>query len=214
MNQELSGKEAYEARKAERESQRQTAEPAASHDAGKRVVRWTVWIVVIIGLAYGGYAYVKSQAPQGEDFSVQYPSQGQDHIAVGAAHATYNSNPPSSGPHYEEEAIPGFYGVDEALPDEQVIHNLEHGHVWIAYNPSITESVRTTLREYASPTTVISPRAANSADIALIAWGRVDTFNLIDGGIQPELQRRIDDFVKRYTNKGPEKVPSTGEFRK
>src|SRR3989344_5078 len=52
-------------------------------------------------------------------------------VAVGASHEAYNSNPPTSGPHYEQ---PSRWGVSQAeLPDEQLIHNLEHGGIWISY---------------------------------------------------------------------------------
>jgi len=84
-----------------------------------------------------------------------------------------------------------------------IIHNLEHGDVWIAYHPRILDAARDALRQFDASKVIITPREANDADIALVAWGRVDTFNLDGGALDTQ---RIENFIKRYTNRGPEKV--------
>lgn len=203
---ELSGKELYDVQKAEKEKMRAQSTPAASRKSA--LVKWVVWAVILAALVAGGYVVVKRAAPQGQDYSTTYAIVGRDHIAIGAAHIAYNSNPPSSGPHYAQEAREGFYDVNEVVPDEQAVHNLEHGHIWIAYKPTIPDAVRTQLRaEYAKPAIVVASRAANSNDIALVAWGRVDTFGLVNGELTLELKQRVDDFIKRYQGKGPEQMP-------
>ena len=60
------------------------------------------------------------------------------------------------------------------------------------------------LKKFAFSKVLISPREENETDIALVAWERVDGFNLEDGKI-PET--RIRDFINRYRNQGPEKMP-------
>ena len=50
---------------------------------------------------------------------------------------------------------------------------------------------------------MVSPRPENEGDISLIAWGRVDTFNIKNSIVDEE---RITDFIRRYDNHGPEKV--------
>ncbi|MDO8564921.1 MAG: DUF3105 domain-containing protein, partial [bacterium] len=85
------------------------------------------------------------------------------------------------------------------------IHNLEHGDVWITYHPRVSEEIKEELKKFAFAKVLISPREANDTDIALVAWERVDKFNL-DGGELPE--DRIRDFIKRYRNKGPEQIPA------
>jgi len=69
-------------------------------------------------------------------FSRPLPGQlvsdlGQEHVAVGSD-VEYNSNPPTSGPHYETPADPGKY--DLPVEDGYLVHSLEHGYVIISYN--------------------------------------------------------------------------------
>lgn len=59
------------------------------------------------------------------------PSLGRDHVPSGTP-VTYNSNPPTSGPHNEKWERAGIY--DQVLPDEKLVHSLEHGYVIISYN--------------------------------------------------------------------------------
>ena len=175
--------------------------------SAKRMIKSASWLLIIIGaiaaISYG-LAYRNSKNP---DYSQEYPIQGQDHIAIGGAHDPYNSNPPSSGSHYGNPAIEAFYS--EELPDEQLIHNLEHGDIWITYHPRISDDVKDQLRKYGGSKFVTTPRSHNDTDIALVAWGRVDAFNLENGVLD---EGRIKAFIKRYINKGPEKIPPTMSF--
>ncbi|MEK7603749.1 MAG: DUF3105 domain-containing protein [Patescibacteria group bacterium] len=162
---------------------------------------------IVIGLGYGAYLLLKSSEPQGEDFSRDIPVlEDRKHIAVGVEPAVaYNSNPPTSGQHYDTPARPGFR--EETIVDGHLIHSLEHGLIWISYNPRIGKEAEK-LRGIVGSNTVVVSREANDTDIAVAAWGRLDTFNIEDGTIDDDDLRRISDFVKRYSNKGPEKIPA------
>lgn len=205
---DLSPKEQYEARKREKEAQKPAATPRVKNKAG------FVWILVLLALlVVGGWALyerVKAELPSSEeDRSIAYEIIGQEHIPDGSPRPTYNSNPPTSGPHYAVPAKIGFYST--ALPDERVVHNLEHGDVWIAYHPDISASVKEALKDFLDGTKVIiTPREANETDIALAAWGRADSFNLSGEELTTEEARRIRDFILRYKNKGPESVVNSG----
>lgn len=165
---------------------------------------WLVIIVILLGLAgWGITKAVQSNAPEEADYSVFYEAQNRNHIEVGAEHPPHNSNPPSGGWHYALTSHKGFF--DEPIPDENVIHNLEHGDVWISYHPRISQEAKSELKKFAFSKILISPRETNDTDIALVAWERVDKFNL-DGGQLPE--GRIRDFIKRYRDKGPERIPA------
>lgn len=167
----------------------------------------SIWILIIvlvlIALGWGGFILVQKNKPVDSDLSMFYPAQNREHIAVGAEHPAYNSNPPSGGWHYGLTARKKFY--DEPVEDGYIIHNLEHGDVWIAYHPRIPQQIKDGLKKFAFSKILISPREANDTDIALVSWERVDRFNL-DGGPLPE--DRIRDFIKRYRNKGPERIPA------
>lgn len=177
-------------------------------------MRVFVWIVVLIVVGYGLYVLVSNTTPQTEDMSRTIPDQGRQHISAGAEHVPYNSNPPTSGPHYDTPAHPGFR--EEAIADENLVHSLEHGLVWVSYDPRVGESVREGLRKFGSEWVVVTAREANETDIALAAWGRLDAFNLeprdasnlADSGLDAVTEQRIRDFIARYRGRGPEKIPA------
>ena len=195
----------YELRRQNKEDRREMQKKELR---SKKVKYWliaTLWVLGIGGIVtLGMWLVVLRVVPEGFDYSTAHPIQGTEHIAEGSSHPAYNSNPPSSGWHYANPALVGFYDVHEKPPfDEQVIHNLEHGDVWIAYHTRIPEAVLGDLKQFDSGKVIITSREANDTDIALVAWGRVDAFNL-DGGVLDT--QRIENFIKRYANRGPERV--------
>ncbi|HEY1012717.1 MAG TPA: DUF3105 domain-containing protein, partial [Herpetosiphonaceae bacterium] len=82
----------------------------------------------------------KPAAPKPPDNVMTLPYFGQkiqelpqDHVP-GSKRVEYNSNPPTSGPHWQVWAAWGVYEGTTPF-DEQFVHNLEHGGVVISYNP-------------------------------------------------------------------------------
>ena len=193
-----------------RREERDKTRAASVQSVGrKKTGRVAFYAVLLLIVAAGSAFYFKKNSrPLGPDFSVTFPVQGQEHIKPGAEHPLYNSNPPTSGPHYEEPARADFY--DTPLPDEQLVHNLEHGHIWIAYHPQIPEDVERSIKKFTELMVIATPREANETDIALAAWGRLDAFDL-DG--QPLDEARVRDFIRRYRDKGPEKLPAAAHLR-
>ena len=168
--------------------------------------KW-IWIgVAVIGvlLLVGVVAWSIQKAKQ-PVFGEAVPIQGQQHIALDQSHPPYNSDPPTSGWHYAEPAEAGFY--ESSLPDEQLVHNLEHGHVIISYDCARVadcEDVKTELRglvgRFQRWKIVAVARENADAAIALTAWGRIDKLDSYD-------EDRVDAFVKRWRNRGPENTP-------
>lgn len=156
---------------------------------------WTITVLVIGASGYGLY-YLASQPEKlrpGETF----PILGRDHISVGATHPPYNSNPPTSGPHFDQPTQWGVY--QKELPDEQLIHNLEHGGIWISYkdtDPKTTSDIEAIGKRY-SGSVVVTPRAGNDAKIVLASWGRLEKLNSFD-------ETKIVDFITANKNKSPE----------
>lgn len=192
----LDKKEEQQGRKEQERRERQRARSL-------RIFRnYAIAAVIIIAIGYGIYLLSQSVAPKGEDFSRAIPLMEAIHVAADSQLPEYTSNPPTSGPHYGQTARSGFR--EEAISDQHIIHNLEHGDVWIAYHPRVSDEIKQELKQFGAAKVIITPREANDSDIALVAWGRLDTFDT-EGDIVPVL--RIKDFIKRYTNKGPEQVP-------
>src|SRR5437867_3612043 len=92
------------------------AEERAKRESEARRARMTRYAVfgaigalIVLGIVLGigplSNAFTASRA-QG----AQYPDQGRTHVATGAQHDPYNSNPPTSGPHWENWVRQGVYG--------------------------------------------------------------------------------------------------------
>lgn len=163
----------------------------------KKIFTWTVWIGVIGGLGYG-LIYVGSRPEKSRSGEV-FPSLGAQHIPNGAERPAYNSNPPTSGGHYGQPAAWGVYYQE--LPDEQIVHNLEHGGIWISYK-DIDEEIKKKLEIIGKNnpgSVVVSPRSANDAKIAIAAWTRLEKMDVYD-------EEKIINFIKANKNKSPEPI--------
>ncbi len=171
----------------------------------KKISYWIAGLVVVIG---GGWLLISTTGPKGPDYSHPVKILGRNHIREGTAFNGYNSNPPTSGDHYQNPAPARFY--DKELPDEQLVHNLEHGHIWIAYKPGLPAEIVDGLKNFAGGNIVVTPRSKNDTDIALAAWGRLDKFDIEANEIDSQ---RIKDFISRYQNRGPESVSVQGHLR-
>ena len=173
----------------------------------KRGVKWLFILVTLTGLGYSAFSALNR--PTGPKPGEFFAAQSRDHIAVGASHSEYNSNPPTSGWHYAVPAQSGIY--DTVFPDEQLLHNLEHGHIWIAYRPDLPKDQIEALADIAksySSKIIMVPRPNNPAPIALAAWEyllKLDSFN----------EQQVKDFINAYRGKGPEQIPDFGfkDFR-
>jgi hypothetical protein len=73
----------------------------------------------------------------------------------------YSVTPPVGGDHNATWMNCGVY--DKPVPTERAVHNLEHGAVWITYQPSLPTSEVNQLRAFFGHQTVISPGGAPRA---------------------------------------------------
>ena len=150
--------------------------------------KWLAVLVVIVLVVLAGWWFVKEvreRLPVTEDQNVAYPDLGQEHIPVGAEHPPYNSNPPSSGWHYAETAKLGFYDVDESTPaDENLIHNLEHGEIWVAYRPPLRPVIEAELKK------------VNHQDVSSVDRASHVIQDLIHDAVMPKIM--AEAIVKEY----------------
>jgi hypothetical protein len=133
------------------------------------------------------------------------PIQGAEHVEPGQEHPAYNSDPPTSGWHLATAIPAGFY--EEIQLDEALVHNLEHGHIVIAYDCdklADCDTVKTELEglvdRYDGWKVTVVPRSNEDAPLALTAWGRLDKLETYD-------EARVIAFIDAYRDQGPEKTP-------
>lgn len=178
-----------------------------STSQNQRVYRNLTWLggaLVAIGVIVGLVLLVQSNVALAGAPGERIPIQGADHIARGQAHAAYNSDPPTSGPHYVDTLDAGFYDTPQL--DELLVHNLEHGHIIVSYDCSRLTDCDTTKQElrdifnaYDGWKVTVVPRQNKDAAIALTAWGWLDKMDTFD-------EARIRKFIDAWRDKGPERA--------
>ncbi len=127
------------------------------------------------------------------------PDLGGEHVARGAAHSPYNSNPPTSGPHWSDVAGAGI--KTEAVPDELILHSMEHGAVVVWYKEGLLQADVDKITEafnQASGKKIMLPRANLDVPVALTSWGYLLKLNSID-------QNTIKEFIETNSDRAPEK---------
>ncbi|WP_225753044.1 DUF3105 domain-containing protein [Actinotalea sp. Marseille-Q4924] len=109
--------------------------------------------------------------------------------------------PPVGGDHSPVVQNCGFYDVPVA--DENAVHSLEHGAVWLAYRPDLDESQVGTLRELAAanPYLLVSPYEGLAAPVVATAWG-------VQLEVESVEDERVAPFLARYLQ--GEQTPEPG----
>jgi hypothetical protein len=119
------------------------------------------------------------------------------HISQAAeAAVTYNSTPPTSGPHSAFSITAGIY--DSPVRDALTVHAMEHGHVIIHYASGTSPEDLTGLRRIAkhySMDVLLTPNPRLREPIALTAWGRIDFLPALD---RQRIERFIEALRGRY----------------
>ncbi len=130
-----------------------------------------------------------------------FPILSREHVNPGDAHPAYNSNPPTNGWHYPNWADWGIYA--DTIPDEYLIHNLEHGGIWISYRDSDNTELINQLQQLVSTDSdrvIMTHRAADDSAISVAAWGVLLNLDQFDAA-------SIEAFIQKYRYQGPENVP-------
>jgi len=138
--------------------------------------------LLVIGFAV---AAVTLREPKMERVGDEHDDDGREHVK--SKDYGDGPEPPTSGAH----ADPMPWGVyDRELPDVNTIHKLEHGGIYVSYQPDLPKEQVQAMKDllfapYADqgfkPNKVIlAPRAANKSPIVVSSWRRsikLDTYN-------------------------------------
>ena len=106
----------------------------------------------------------------------------------------YAQDPPQGGLHDDEPLKCGVY--DRPVREENVVHTLEHGAVWIAYAPELPETDVSKLAALLPEKGVLSPREELPAPIVVTAWNAQAN---VAGVGDPRLQEFIDEYSDGHT---------------
>ena len=110
---------------------------------------------------------------------------------------TYAQIPPAGGPHDPSWQKCGVY--DAPLRNENAVHSLEHGAVWITYQPELPEAERAKLEEIGRghASLLVSPYPGLEDPIVASAWGAQLRLENAD-------DPRLTEFITVYAGNGPE----------
>jgi Protein of unknown function (DUF3105) len=99
-----------------------------------------------------------------------FPGLEPKHLGNVDANVTYNSFPPSSGPHYQQPAPWGIY--DDPIKQTILVHNLEHGGIVIQHGDVSEETLKDIQSFYQDDPygLVVAPYPRLGKKIALTAW--------------------------------------------
>ena len=180
----------------------------------KKAERKRTWIIasvagtVALGLIGTTIAIVVDQGTKNADLAAQakepiagvntFTDLSQDHVST---EVDYAQNPPTGGAHSAVGQICGFYS--EPIADENGVHSLEHGAVWITYDSSLPTGQVDTLRDVAAKDdyVLVSPRDGLDSPVVASAWG-------IQLQLDAATDERLPVFLASYVN-GPQ-TPEPG----
>ncbi|NNF62862.1 MAG: DUF3105 domain-containing protein [Acidimicrobiia bacterium] len=155
---------------------------------------WRKWLVrggiavgvIVIAVFFAGTEGGQNDvAPEGV---TEFPLAeiGREHVDGAVA---YDLIPPPGGDHNAAWLNCGTYSTPVA--PENAVHSLEHGAVWVAYNPDIGQDQIDELAGLGSNSVIVSPVPGLDTPIAAAAWGARQTF---DNAGDPDIRQ----FIRFY----------------
>jgi Protein of unknown function (DUF3105) len=170
----------------------------------RRLMTRTAWIacgfVLFAGIVIGGFVLLRGQASGPGTIAgiTTFANLKRDHQT---GPLTYPQSPPVGGPHNPTWQNCGIYS--SALPNENAVHSLEHGAVWIIYQPTLEPSAIERLKSLVRGKSyaLLSPYPGSPAPIVMSAWG---TQLRVDQADDP----RLGAFLTQYMQ-GPQ-TPEPG----
>lgn len=128
----------------------------------------------------------------------------KDYTYEAGAHVTtpvtYKETPPVGGEHNAVWLNCGVY--DKPVPNENAVHSLEHGAVWVTYKPDLAAAEVDKLKDVLPDTyAVLSPYEGLPSPVVASTWGHQIQ---LTGADDP----RLAEFVKKY-RQGPD-TPEPG----
>jgi hypothetical protein len=161
-------------------------------------------IVVLVVAFFVFKPIIAPGTPHGGDPSNNIPALKavKTYDYVGAQHTTdpvtYTETPPAGGPHDPVWQDCGTY--TQQLRNENVVHALEHGTVWITYRPGTSAadvaSLQAALASVKDKKTILSPYPGQPSPVVVTVWNAQLGLN---GASDPRLQDFLDFYGDGHT---------------
>jgi hypothetical protein len=163
--------------------------------------------IIIVGLV-AAFLTTNKKQPEVARPGTEQPDKGRQHVAVGQR-VQYDTPLPTSGTHSQQ---PAPWGISEKeIPNETIIHNLEHGGVVITYRPDVSAEVISKLsvlfkkpfsnKQFTPTKAILMPKADQTEVIVLRSWRRLEQLNAYD-------EKRIMQYYTLNIGNSPEPTAS------
>jgi len=159
-------------------------------------------VLVVLVVGFATLAIISQSQPEPQRLGDAHDDNGREHVKS----KDYGDpdEPPTSGDH----ADPMPWGpYDRELPDVNTIHNLEHGGIYVSYQPDLpaeqVEAMKQLLfapytdSEFQPNKVIMAPRAANASLIVISSWQRSIKLDAYD-------KQKIIDYYTTNAGKSPE----------
>ena len=180
-------------------------EPVAPRGRGVVVAVALVAAVAVLALAVLVPVLVQDQRTEQSTASgvtlaavKVYEDLPRDHVD---GDVDYDTSPPAGGPHDPEWLDCGAY--DAPVRDENAVHDLEHGAIWITYAPDLGSADVAALADVLPDNGLLSPYDGLPAPVVVTAWGRQLA---LTGADDPRLKMFVDAFGDGHTGQLAAKV--------
>ena len=136
------------------------------------------------------------------------PEEGNEHVDKIFTAADYDSNPPTSGPHYPQWADDGIYAAGEVPQLGELVHTLEHGRIDVQYAPGTSPEVIAQLVTLVGENDgyhmlLFENDTDMPAAVAATAW----TWSLTCPEVTDKTWDALRTFRDKHVDQGPELVP-------
>jgi hypothetical protein len=162
--------------------------------------------VAVVGLVVASVVLTPQKATYTAGGGTGAKIEGVETFTNGAGHVettvNYPQTPPAGGEHNPMWLNCGVY--TEPVPNENAVHALEHGAIWVTYDKSLSSADLDTLKtKLPSTYTVLSPFTDIPSPIVLSAW---NAQLKVDKADDP----RIEKFFQEYWKSSS--VPEPGAY--
>jgi hypothetical protein len=181
-----------------------------ARDRRNRVLTIGISVVVVVGLVVGGVVLVRSQSDDSDDTAATDSKTsgkfvaGEDGVQTWqgtlsrnhvAKKVTYPVEPPVGGDHNQVWMNCDGDVYTKPLNNENAVHSLEHGAVWVTYSDKAPKAdvEKLAAKVKKTPYSLMSPDDKQKDPIVLSAWGHQRT---VTGADDPNVDTFFEKFVQ------------------
>jgi hypothetical protein len=181
-----------------------------ARDRRNRVLTIGISVVVVVGLVVGGVVLVRSQSDDSDDTAATDSKTsgkfvaGEDGVQTWqgtlsrnhvAKKVTYPVEPPVGGDHNQVWMNCDGDVYTKPLNNENAVHSLEHGAVWVTYTDKAPKAdvEKLAAKVKKTPYSLMSPDDKQKDPIVLSAWGHQRT---VTGADDPNVDAFFEKFVQ------------------